>query len=55
VFIGAQIAGGAVAVAAIRVLYPGITPAEASEVTVPRNSAEHAGANASAGPRQHHP
>ena len=55
VFIGAQIAGGAVAIAAIRVLYPGITPAEASEVTVPRNSAEHAGANASAGPRQHHP
>jgi arsenate reductase len=55
VFIGAQIAGGAVAIAAIRVLYPGITPAEASEVTVPRDSAEHAGANASAGPRQHHP
>ncbi len=36
VFIGAQIAGGALAVAVIRALYPGITPAEAAEVTVPR-------------------
>jgi glycerol uptake facilitator-like aquaporin len=36
VFIGGQIAGGALAVGVIKALYPGITPAEAAEVTVPR-------------------
>jgi glycerol uptake facilitator-like aquaporin len=33
-FIGAQIAGGALAVVAIRALYPAITPADAAEVIV---------------------
>jgi glycerol uptake facilitator-like aquaporin len=34
-FIGAQIAGGVIAVGLVRILYPGITPAEAAKVTVP--------------------
>jgi glycerol uptake facilitator-like aquaporin len=34
-FIGAQIAGGALAVAVVKTLYPGITPGEAADVVVP--------------------
>ncbi len=40
VYIGAQVIGGILAVGLIRLLYPGITPAEAAEVAVPH---EHAG------------
>jgi glycerol uptake facilitator-like aquaporin len=36
-FIGAQIVGGALAVAAIKALYPAITPADAADVIVPHN------------------
>ena len=36
-FIGAQIVGGALAVVAIRALYPAITPADAADVIVPHN------------------
>jgi glycerol uptake facilitator-like aquaporin len=43
VFIGAQLVGGALAVAVIKVLYPGITPAEAAGVTVPRELDQFAG------------
>jgi glycerol uptake facilitator-like aquaporin len=43
VFIGAQLAGGALAVVVIRALYPGITPAEAADVTVPRELSQDAG------------
>jgi glycerol uptake facilitator-like aquaporin len=35
-FIAAQIAGGALALAVIRVLYPGITPAQAADAVMPR-------------------
>ncbi|HBW19070.1 MAG: aquaporin [Streptosporangiaceae bacterium] len=38
-FIGAQLAGGALAIAAIWVLFPRITPAAASDVTVSRDLA----------------
>jgi hypothetical protein len=33
--IGAQIAGGALAVVVIRVLYPDVSPADAAEIVVP--------------------
>jgi arsenate reductase len=36
-FIGAQIVGGAVAVAVIRALYPRITPAQAADIIVPHH------------------
>jgi arsenate reductase len=39
-FVGAQVIGGALAVALIRVLYPGITAAEAADVTVPHLHSE---------------
>jgi glycerol uptake facilitator-like aquaporin len=39
-YIGAQVVGGVLAVGLVRLLYPGITPAEAADVTVPR---EHPG------------
>ena len=48
VFVGAQIVGGLVAVGLVRVLYPGITPAEAAQVAVPHvqtSAAETAGNN----------
>ena len=56
-FIGAQIVGGALAVAIIKVLYPAITPAEAADIIVPHheqtgrsaNQAAHDGASPSAG------
>jgi arsenate reductase len=41
-FVGAQVIGGLVAVVLIRVLYPGITAAEAAEVTVPQLPRERA-------------
>jgi glycerol uptake facilitator-like aquaporin len=44
-FIGAQIVGGALALAIIKVLYPGITPAQAADAVMPRLDAV-----ASAGP-----
>ena len=34
-FVVAQLLGGACAVLAVRVLYPGVTPADASEVILP--------------------
>lgn len=37
-FIGAQIVGAVVAIGAIRVLYPDVTPEEAAEVIVPRET-----------------
>ena len=37
-FIAAQIVGGALAVGVIKVLYPGITPAEAADIIVPHHS-----------------
>jgi arsenate reductase len=40
-FIGAQVAGGVLAIGVIRALYPGSTPAAASQVTVPRDQ-DHA-------------
>ena len=36
-YIGAQIVGGVVAVGVIKALYPGVTPVEAAEVTVPHH------------------
>jgi glycerol uptake facilitator-like aquaporin len=42
-FIGAQLVGGVLAVAAIRALYPGFTAATASEVTVPHGPDRGAG------------
>ena len=50
-FIGAQILGGALAIGVVRVLYPGITPAQAADVAVPHIRARKAGAlaNESAG------
>jgi glycerol uptake facilitator-like aquaporin len=40
-FIGAQVTGGVLAIGVIRALYPGITAAAASQVTVPRDQ-DHA-------------
>ena len=37
-FIGAQILGGALAIAVIKALYPHVTPAEAAEIIVPHHS-----------------
>jgi arsenate reductase len=46
-FIGAQIIGGALAIAIIKTLYPAITPAEAAEIIVPhRGEAGRAPASA---------
>ncbi len=36
-YIGAQVIGGVLAIGVIRALYPGINPAAAAQVTVPRN------------------
>ncbi len=36
-FIAAQIIGGALAIAVVRALYPGVTPAEAAEIVVPHH------------------
>jgi arsenate reductase len=46
-FIGAEIVGGAVAIGVIKVLYPGITPAQAADIVVPhQDRAETASARA---------
>jgi glycerol uptake facilitator-like aquaporin len=42
-FIAAQAVGGVVAFALIKLLYPGLTPAEASQVVVPQLDAENQG------------
>jgi arsenate reductase len=39
-FIGAQIIGGALAIGLIKVLYPGVTPAEAERIVVPHHASE---------------
>ncbi len=44
-FIAAQIIGGVLAIAVLTMLYPGLTPADAAEVTVPH---EHAASDAAA-------
>jgi glycerol uptake facilitator-like aquaporin len=36
-FIAAQVVGGILAIGLVRLLYPGMTPAEAADVTVPHN------------------
>ena len=43
-FIGAQIAGGALAVVVIRALYPRLTPEEASDIIVPHHPSQAAAA-----------
>jgi glycerol uptake facilitator-like aquaporin len=48
-FIGAQVIGGALAISVIGALYPGITPAAASQVTVPRDQ-DHAVSDGQTGP-----
>ena len=45
-FIAAQIVGGVLAVVVIKVLYPSITPADAADIIVPRNSSGRAPARA---------
>jgi glycerol uptake facilitator-like aquaporin len=49
-FIGAQVTGGILAIGVIKALYPGITPATASQVTVPRDQ-DHATISGQAGTR----
>jgi glycerol uptake facilitator-like aquaporin len=49
-FIGAQVIGGILAVGVIKALYPGITPATASQVTAPRGQ-DHAASGGQAGTR----
>jgi glycerol uptake facilitator-like aquaporin len=49
-FIGAQVIGGILAIGVIKALYPGITPATASQVTVPRDQ-DHAATSGQAGTR----
>jgi glycerol uptake facilitator-like aquaporin len=49
-FIGAQVVGGLVAIAAIKALYPHITPAEAGDVVVPHRSLDAGAQERSAGP-----
>jgi arsenate reductase len=41
-FVGAQLAGGALAIAVIKILYPKLTPAEAADVIVPHAEATNA-------------
>jgi arsenate reductase len=57
-FIAAQIVGGALAIAVIKALYPGVTPADAADIIVPHHQTEagpgparaaHDGASRSAG------
>jgi len=51
-FIGAQIVGGVLAIGVVRLLYPGITPAEAADVTVPHvqtGNAEKLASNSAGG------
>jgi glycerol uptake facilitator-like aquaporin len=43
VFIAAQVVGGALAIGLVRLLYPGITPAEAAEVALPHDHPARSG------------
>ena len=47
-FIAAQVVGGVVAFAVIRILYPAITPAEAADIIVPHHESALANASAAA-------
>ena len=49
-FVIAQTIGGALAILAIRALYPDITPAEAAEVLLPHTDSDHATVDHLAGP-----
>jgi glycerol uptake facilitator-like aquaporin len=49
-FIAAQLAGGALAVAVIRVLYPRLTPAQAADILVPHSPRHAPGQNPDGGP-----
>ena len=49
-YIGAQVVGGIVAIGAIKVLYPNITPEEAAEVVVPHASLDGAADKAALAP-----
>ena len=49
-YIGAQVVGGFVAIGAIKVLYPDISPAEAAEVVVPHPSPDGAADQSTANP-----
>jgi glycerol uptake facilitator-like aquaporin len=51
-FIAAQVIGGALAVGVIRVLYPGVTPAEAADIIVPHHR-DWPEAEARTGPDSH--
>jgi hypothetical protein len=42
-FIAAQVVGGILAFGLVRLLYPGMTPAEAADVTVPHDHLSSAG------------
>jgi glycerol uptake facilitator-like aquaporin len=41
-FIAAQVVGGILAIGLVRLLYPGMTPADAADVTVPHDHADNA-------------
>jgi arsenate reductase len=43
VFIAAQVVGGVLAIGLVRLLYPGITPAEAAEVALPHDQTARSG------------
>ena len=43
-FIGAEVLGGALAFVVVKVLYPGLTPAEAADAVVPHHLLDGAGA-----------
>jgi glycerol uptake facilitator-like aquaporin len=43
VFIAAQVIGGALAIAVIRALYPGVTAADAADIIVPHHRDQHGG------------
>jgi glycerol uptake facilitator-like aquaporin len=47
-YIGAQVIGGALAVAVTRALYPRLTPAQAASIVVPRNGPSPAGTDGAA-------
>ncbi len=50
-YIGAQVIGGVLAVVVVKVLYPGVTPAEAADVVVPHPARTKAGETAPAAGR----
>jgi glycerol uptake facilitator-like aquaporin len=55
VFIAAQIGGGIAGVAAIRFLYPALTPAQAAAVVMPHETANGSGPDGDAGRPEHVP